>query len=99
MTRRSLPMLRQALTDENIDVRLGAAAALTHYNDPGGVAYLRGAIHDQDQVTRRHAAQLFDDMAFDAAHPILVEALSSPDTDVQLAAVKTLGNRRRRPRG
>jgi HEAT repeat protein len=87
----SLQMLRQALTDENIDVRLGAAAALTHYNDQGGVAYLRGAINDQDQVTRRHAAQLFDDMAFDVAHPILVEALSSPDGDVQLAAVKTLG--------
>lgn len=87
----SLVMLRQALTDQNIDVRLGAAAALTHYNDPGGVAYLRGAIKDQDQVTRRHAAQLFDDMAFDAGHPILVEALSSSDADVQLAAVKTLG--------
>jgi HEAT repeat protein len=87
----SLQMLKQALTDENIDVRLGAAAALTRYNDAGGVAYLRGAIRDQDQVTRRHAAQLFDDMAFDAGHPVLVEALSSSDSDVQLAAVKTLG--------
>jgi len=86
-----VPTLRQALTDENIDVRLGAAAALTHYNDPGGIAYLRGAIHDQDQVTRRHVAQLFKDMAFDAAHPILIEALSSPDSDLQLAAIKTLG--------
>jgi HEAT repeat protein len=87
----SLPMLQQALMDQDIDVRIGAAAALTHYNDPAGVAYLRGAIHDQDQVTRRHAAQLFDDMAFDAGHPILVEALSSPDSEVELAAVKTLG--------
>jgi HEAT repeat protein len=87
----SRQMLKQALTDENIDVRLGAAAALTHYNDPGAVAYLRGAIRDQDQVTRRHAAQLFDDMAFDAARPILVEAMSSSDAEVQLAAVKTLG--------
>ncbi len=87
----SLPLLRQALTDQNIDVRIGAAAALTHYNDPGGIAYMRGAIHDSDQVTRRHAAQLFDDIAFDAGHPILVEALSSSDSDVQLAAVKTLG--------
>ncbi len=86
-----VPVLRQALSDENIDVRLGAAAALTHYDDPGGVAYLRGAIQDSDQVTRRHAAQLFDDMAFDAGRPILVEALSSPDADVQLAAVKRLG--------
>jgi HEAT repeat protein len=86
-----VPVLRQALSDDNIDVRLGAAAALTHYNDPGGIAYLRGAIRDQDQVTRRHAAQLFDDMAFNAAHPILVLALSSSDSDVQLAAVKTLG--------
>lgn len=89
--RASLTLLRQALTDQNIDVRLGAAAALTHYNDPAGVAYLTAAIHDQDQVTRRHAAQLFDDMAFDAGHPILVAALSSSDSDVQLAAVKTLG--------
>jgi HEAT repeat protein len=87
----SLQILKQALTDDNIDVRLGAAAALTHYNDAGGIAYLRGAIRDQDQVTRRHTAQLFDDMAFDAARPILIEALSSPDSEVQLAAVKTLG--------
>src|SRR5512146_189189 len=58
----SQAMLRQALTDENLDVRIGAAAALTHYNDQGGVAYLRGAIRDQDQVTRRHAAQLFDEI-------------------------------------
>jgi HEAT repeat protein len=87
----SVAMLRQALIDQNIDVRLGAAAALTHYNDAGALAYLRGAIHDQDQVTRRHAAQLFDDMAFDTARPILVQALSSPDSDVQMAAIKTLG--------
>jgi HEAT repeat protein len=87
----SLPMLRQALTDQNIDVRLGAAAALTHYNDAGGIAYLRGAIRDHDQVTRRHAAELFDDITFDAGHPILVDALSSSDAEVQLAAVKTLG--------
>lgn len=87
----AVPMLRQALTDQNIDVRIGAAAALTHYGDSGGVAYLRGAIRDPDQVTRRHAAQLFDDIDFDSGHPILVEALSSPDSDVQLAAIKTLG--------
>jgi HEAT repeat protein len=87
----SVPMLKQALVDQNIDVRLGAAAALTHYGDSGGVTYLRGAIRDPDQVTRRHAAQLFDEIAFDSGHPILVEALSSPDADVELAAVKTLG--------
>jgi len=86
-----VPMLKQALVDQNIDVRLGAAAALTHYGDQGGVTYLRGAIRDPDQVTRRHAAQLFDDIAFGSGHPILVEALSSPDADVELAAVKTLG--------
>ena len=86
-----VPMLKQALVDQNIDVRLGAAAALTHYGDQGGVTYLRGAIRDPDQVTRRHAAQLFDDIAFDSGHPILVEALSSPDADVELAAVKTFG--------
>jgi HEAT repeat protein len=87
----SLAMLRQSLTDQNIDVRIGAAAALTHYNDPGGIAYLKAAIHNEDQVTRRHAAELFEDMAFDAGRPILVEALASPDSDVQLAAVKALG--------
>ena len=89
--RASVPMLKQALTDQDIDVRLGAAAALTHYHDPGAVAYLRGAIRDPDQVTRRHAAQLFDDIAFDDSRPIFAEALSSPDADVQLAAVRTLG--------
>jgi HEAT repeat protein len=87
--RASVPMLKQALTDQDIDVRLGAAAALTHYHDPGAVAYLRGAIRDPDQVTRRHAAQLFDDTAFDDSRPIFVETLSSPDANVQLAAVRT----------
>jgi HEAT repeat protein len=87
----SVPMLEQALTDQNIDVRIGAAAALTHYHDPGAMAYLKGAIRDPDQVTRRHAAQLFDDTAFDEGRPIFVKALSSPDADVQLAAVRTLG--------
>jgi HEAT repeat protein len=42
-------------------------------------------------VTRRHAAQLFDEIDFRTGHPILVEALSSPDADVKLAAVKALG--------
>jgi len=87
----SLPMLREALGDENIDVRIGAAAALTHYNDAGGIAFLKGAIRDDDPITRRHAAQLFDDVAFDAGHPILEQALSSPDVEVELAAVRTLG--------
>jgi HEAT repeat protein len=87
----SVPMLEQALTDQNIVVRIGAAAALTHYHDPGAMAYLKGAIRDPDQVTRRHAAQLFDDTAFDEGRPIFVKALSSPDADVQLAAVRTLG--------
>lgn len=86
-----VPVLKAALTDENIDVRIGAAAALTHYGDNGGVTYLRGAIHDQDQVTRTHAAQLFDEIDFTVGRPILIEALSSPDNDVQLAAVKALG--------
>ncbi len=86
-----VPILRRALADENIDVRLGAAAALTHYKDSGAVAYLRGAIHDQDQVTRRHAAQLFKDLDFAMARPILIEALSSPDPEIQLAAVKAFG--------
>lgn len=87
----SLAMLRQALMDENIDVRIGAAAALTHYRDKGGVAYLRGAIEDQDRMTRRHAAELFDELDFATGHPILVEALASSDSDVELAAVKALG--------
>ncbi len=89
--RRVVPILRRALADENIDVRLGAAAALTHYNDAGAVAYLRGAIHDPDRVTRRHAAQLFKDLDFAMARPILIDALSSPDPDLQLAAVKAFG--------
>jgi HEAT repeat protein len=87
----SLALLRQSLGDQNIDVRIGAAAALTHYNDAGGVAYLKGAIHDPDQVTRRHAAQLFDEIDFVTGHPVLVDALSSSDSDVELAAVKALG--------
>ena len=86
-----VPTLRRALADENIDVRLGAAAALTHYNDSGAVAYLRGAIHDQDQVTRRHAAQLFKDLDFAMARPVLIQALSSRDPEIQLAAVNAFG--------
>src|SRR5207237_598837 len=66
-------------------------AALTGLGNAGTVAYLKSAIRDQDQITRRHAAELFDNIDFGAGHPILVAALSSPDSEVQLAAVKTLG--------
>ncbi len=59
----SLPILRQALTDQNIDVRLGAAAALTHYNDAGGIARqeprgritrIAAARQQRPDHTRRH---------------------------------------------
>jgi HEAT repeat protein len=86
-----VPTLRQALSDQNIDVRLGAAAALTHYNDAGAVSYLRGAVRDADKVTRLHTAQLFGDMSFEAARPAVIDALSSHDAEVQLAAIKTIG--------
>src|SRR5262249_38450392 len=65
-------LLREATKDRNIDVRVAAAVALTHYGDPVGTEYLKRAIQDVDSVTRLHVGQLLDEVEFQNAREVLM---------------------------
>src|SRR5258708_3654276 len=71
-------LLRESIKDRNIDVRIGAAVALTHYGDPVGVEYLKVAMQDDDSMTRLHVGQLLDEVEFQNAREILISAGASP---------------------
>jgi len=86
-----VPVLRTALTDEDIDVRIGAAAGLTHFGDPGGIAYLKGAMNDADRITREHVGQVLEDVAFVGGHEVVMAALVSPDPNLSMSAVRAIG--------
>jgi HEAT repeat protein len=88
---RVVPLLREAMRDHNIDVQIGAAVALTHYADPAGVEYLKAAIRDEDSITRLHVSQLLDEMEFQNAREVLMEAVASPDPELSLRGIRAIG--------
>lgn len=71
-------LLRESISDRNIDVRIGAAVALTHYGDPAGVEYLKAAMRDDDPTTRLHVGPLLDEVEFQNAREVLVAASLRP---------------------
>jgi HEAT repeat protein len=89
---RVVPMLRQAIADDNLDVRIGAAVALTHYRDQIGVNYLKAAMVDaQDAVTRQHVGQALDQVAFDGGYDVLIAAVGSVDSNLQMSGLRAIG--------
>jgi HEAT repeat protein len=88
---RVVTLLRTALTDHNIDVRIGAAVALTHYGDLAGVEYLKAAMRDGDSITRLHVGQLLDEVEFQNAREVVMAAVASPDPDVSLLGIRAIG--------
>jgi HEAT repeat protein len=84
-------LLRAATEDQNIDVRIAAAVALTHYGDPVGAEYLSGAIQDEDSVTRLHVGQLLDEVEFQNARGVVMAAVASPDPELSLLAIRAIG--------
>jgi HEAT repeat protein len=72
-------------------VRIAAAVALTHYDDPVGAEYLRGAIGDEDSVTRLHVGQLLDEVEFQNAREVVIAAVASPDPELSMLAIRAIG--------
>ncbi len=92
-----VPQLKAALTDDKLEVRIGAAAALTHYGDPVGAEYLKSSLDNSDDVTRLEISQLFEDLGRDGGAAVVLAGLNSRYANVQLAAIKALataGNER-----
>src|SRR5581483_9388824 len=93
----AVPLLKQALTDHKLEVRIGAAAALTHNGDSMGAEYLKNSLANSDDVTRLEISQLFEDLGQDVGAAVILSGLNSPYANVQLAAIKALattGNER-----
>lgn len=86
----AVPLLKEALTDHNLDVRIGAAAALTHYGDPVGAEYLKSSLVNSDDMTRLEISQLFDDLDPASGATVVLAGLNSNYANVRLAAIKTL---------
>ena len=84
-------LLREAIKDRNIDVQIAAAVALTHYRDPVGIEYLKGAIRDEDSVTRLHVGQLLDEVEFQNGREVLMAAVASQDPELSLLAIRAIG--------
>jgi HEAT repeat protein len=83
--------LRRAMSGDKIDIRIGAAAALTHYGDPQAVIFLLSAVQDEDSVTRLHVGQLLDEMDFGNARMVVRSAVSSPDPELNLLGIRAIG--------
>jgi len=84
-------LLRESIRDRNIDVRIGAAVALTHYGDPIGVEYLKAAMQDDDSMTRLHVGQLLDEVEFQSAREVLMAAVASPDPELSMLGIRAIG--------
>jgi HEAT repeat protein len=84
-------VLRESIGDRNIDVRIGAAVALTHYGHPAGVEYLKAAMRDDDSTTRLHVGQLLDEVEFQNAREVLVAAVASPDPELSMLGIRAIG--------
>ncbi len=83
--------LKKVLGDPDLEVRMAAAGALTHYNDGEGLPVLRTAMEAQDSHTRSEAGQLLEHLDFTVAKATILAALSSPDPELRMAGVHALG--------
>jgi HEAT repeat protein len=83
-------LLKRALTDNKLEVRIGAAAALTRYGDPVGAEYLKSWLIGSDDITRLEISQLFDDLDPANGREVVLAGLNSRYANVRLAAIKAL---------
>jgi HEAT repeat protein len=88
---RVVALLRAAISDHNLDVRIGAAVALTHYADPRGAEYLKAAMRDEDSATRLHVGQLLDEVEFRKGREVVMTAAASADSELSLRGIRAIG--------
>jgi HEAT repeat protein len=89
---RVVTVLKLALADDDLDVRIGAATSLTHYMEPAGAAYLKQAMTDMDDtVTRQHVGQVMDQLSLAGGYDVLIAAVGATDPNLQMSGIRALG--------
>lgn len=83
--------LERALAGGDLEVRMAAAAALTHYSRRDGLWLLKAAITDRDFFVRHRLGNLLEHLDLTVGREVVVAALSAHDAGLQLAATKAMG--------
>ncbi len=83
--------LKRALVDPELEVKIAAASALTHYNDGEGLEVLRIAMRSEDSHTRSQVGQVLERVDFGIGRAVLLTAVSSFDPVLRLAGTRALG--------
>lgn len=87
----AVPVLIDALSDEEPRIRLHIVDLLRDFGDPDAVIALAGALRDPEWRVRFKAADALGRVGSEAAVPDLVEMLTDSAKDVQIAATWALG--------
>ncbi len=83
--------LERALAGGDLEVRMAAGAALTHYSRRDGLWLLKAAITDRDYFVRHRLCNLLEHLDLKVGREVFAAALSAHDADLQLAATKAMG--------
>jgi HEAT repeat protein len=83
--------LQRALASEDPEVKMAAAAALTHYSCRDGLEILKAAIANRDYLVRHWLSELLERLDFAVSREVLTASLDSADPGLQLAATKAIG--------
>jgi HEAT repeat protein len=87
----AVPVLIDALSDEEARIRLHIVDLLRDFGDPDAVVALAGALRDPEWRVRWKAADALGRVGSAAAVPDLVDMLTDSAKDVQIAAAWALG--------
>jgi len=87
----AVPVLIDALSDEELRIRLHIVDLLRDFGDPDSVVALAGALRDPEWRVRWKAADALGRVGSAAAVPDLVDMLTDSAKDVQIAAAWALG--------
>lgn len=86
-----VPVLIDALSDDDWRIRLEVVEALGDINDPAAVPALTSALADPEARVRWRAAEALGKMGDSTSVPALVEALRSGSEDLRITASWALG--------
>jgi HEAT repeat protein len=89
---RAIPVLVEALNDENPFVRSQVAEALGNIRDASAIPVLIRILKDEDSKVREMAAGALGKIGDESAAPALIGTLNDDDMNVRCAAAAALGN-------
>jgi HEAT repeat protein len=81
-----LPVLTQALSDEDPEVRMAAIQALSEFSEETPIESLGVALGDEDAEIRFEALSIVAELSDERAQPLISQALDDPDEDVRSLA-------------